>query len=160
MEVLVDKTYSELSYEEQLALTQNLKADVLNQLAVSNNGVVPTDKDSVELLLKVADSLDKTTLSNRKIATESSAANDANRILEAMTNLVANGKNRNIFAVDPAESDVIPEPEVPLDALPDFEHAAGEEHVGVISENSEAFNKRMDTIAKAKLDAEFAELNL
>lgn len=160
MEVLVDKTYSELSYEEQLALTQNLKADVLNQLAVSNNGVVPTDKDSVELLLKVADSLDKTTLSNRKIATESSAANDANRILEAMTTLVANGKNRNIFAVDPAESDVIPEPEVPLDALPDFEHAAGEEHVGVISENSEAFNKRMDAIAKAKLDAEFAELNL
>lgn len=157
MEVLVDKTYSELSYEEQLALTQNLKADVLNQLAVSNNGVVPTDKDSVELLLKVADSLDKTTLSNRKIATESSAATDANRILEAMTHLVANGKNRNIFAAD---TTAIPEPEVPIDALPDFEHAAGEEHVGVISENSEAFNKRMDTIAKAKLDAEFAELNL
>lgn len=160
MEVLVDKTYSELSYEEQLALTQNLKADVLNQLAVSNNGVVPTDKDSVELLLKVADSLDKTTLSNRKIATESSAATDANRILEAMTHLVANGKNRNIFAADTTETTAIPEPEVPLDALPDFEHAVGEEHVGVISENSEAFNKRMDTITKAKLDAEFAELNL
>ena len=157
--MLPDKKYSELTYEQQLALTQDVRADTLDALLTNENGRMPTDKDSVELLLKVTDSMDRTTLSNRKIANDSQASDNSTKILESIATIIRQAKNRNVFAADEGEA-LGDEPTVPVEALEDFEHVAGEEHVGIVNETSEEFNKRMEHINQEKLDKEYAELGL
>ncbi|MBW6072708.1 hypothetical protein KZ856_37675, partial [Pseudomonas aeruginosa] len=59
--------YSELSYEDQLKLTQNVKHRILHGVMTSRvDGTIPTDKESIDSMLKVMDSMDRTTIQNRR----------------------------------------------------------------------------------------------
>lgn len=145
MHVIPEKAYSDMTYEEQIAYTQNAKHMVLHTLLTQNPcGMVSTDKESVEILIKVADSLDKTTIAKQRLKVDAKQAANNGDILQNMTMLIMNAKNRNPFAVAPGENLVGKEPEV--QDLPTFAHAAGEEEVGVIGETSDEFQARMTEV--------------
>lgn len=135
--------YANLEFDDQLKHTQRIKGRLLHKLVYSNpDGSMPTDKDSVELMLKVADSMDKVAINKKRISVEEKSGNSALSILQGIAQLVAQGGNDNMFTAGGkgkanTNSDI--------GELPDFsgEHASGEAEIGVISEISDSFNTRM-----------------
>lgn len=156
-----DYDYATMDYEQQIAHTQRVKARVLHKLSsVSPDGGVPTDKDSVELLLKVADSMDRTTLNHRKNRIEETNGNNSADILTAIANIVIQHGNVNpLMSAEPVVNRTDIE-ELSSDALGNFHHNDGESHVGVISETVSSFTSRMDSIADELRRKELAELGL
>lgn len=143
--------YAELDFESQIKHTQRIKNRILHKLVVSNpDGSMPVDKDSVELMLKVAESLDKTTIAKKRVAVDEKNGNSALSILTGIAELVAKSGNSNLFtkgAPDKANSN----PDI--GDLPDFtgEHASGESDLGVITETATKFSERMEAINKEEM---------
>ncbi|ARV76875.1 hypothetical protein PHABIO_244 [Pseudomonas phage Phabio] len=156
-----DIDYATLDYDQQIQHTQRIKARILHKLSTSQvDGGVPTDKDSVELLLKVADSMDRTTLTNKRNAVEEQNGGSNADILKALT-LVAiqNGNSNPLMSKEPVVSRNTHE-EIPIEALGEFTHNEGIGFIGVENETVDAFNKRMDPIAEAARRAEEEELGI
>lgn len=150
--------YATLDYDQQIQYTQRIKSQVLHKLATSSvDGTVPTDKDSVELLLKVADSMDRTTLANKKNAIEETNGGNMQDILMGMAATVQQLGNRNPFVGDAGTGK---EPEIAEGDIPNFDHVEGVGEVGVISETVDQFNKRMEVVAEEQRRREAAELGL
>lgn len=137
-----DVAYEELGFDDQLKHTQKIKNRILHKLVHSNpDGAIPTDKDSVELMLKVAESMDKVAINKKRISVEEKSTNSALSILQGIAQLVAQGGNENMFAVGGSGTNANND----IGELPDFsgEHATGEAEIGVITEVSDTFNTRM-----------------
>lgn len=135
--------YAELEFDQQLKHTQRIKGRLLHKLVYSNpDGSIPTDKDSVELMLKVADSMDKVAINKKRISVEEKSGNSALSILQGIAQLVAQGGNENMFT---AGGKGKTNTNQDIGELPDFtgEHASGEAVIGVVSEISDSFNSRM-----------------
>ena len=142
-----DIDYAALDYDQQIQHTQRIKSRILHKLTTSQiDGGVPTDKDSVELILKVADSMDKTTLSNKRNAVDEKNNDNNADILTALSKIVMNNGNSNPLMSDKPGKRV-DRTEVPIEELGDFNHKDGESHIGIVNETVEAFSKRMETIA-------------
>ena len=135
--------YAELEFDAQLKHTQRIKGRLLHKLVHSNpDGAIPTDKDSVELMLKVAESMDKVAINKKRISVEEKSGNSALSILQGIAQLVAQSGNDNMFtAGSKGKTNTNPD----IGELPDFTggHAMGEAEIGVISEISDSFNTRM-----------------
>lgn len=156
-----DSLYSELTYEQQLAYTQNTKQQILQKLATSNmDGTIPTDKESIELLMKVMDSMDRTTLSDKKNKIDTEGNVSTKELLGAMSQFIRQAKNSNPFAVAEGESLVGREPVVDDSDIPKFEFVEGEEVVGVVNETYNDFEERMSLIHDAELEAESKALGM
>lgn len=154
-----DVAYEELDFEQQLKHTQKIKNRILHKLINSNpDGSIPTDKDSVELMLKVADSMDKSTIAKKRVAVEEKTGNSAISILMGVAEMVAKGGNTNIFAQGGSGTNT----QQDIGQLPDFsdQHANGEGEIGVISETSDSFNKRMEEINNEEMRRREAEMGL
>lgn len=152
-----DVDYATLDYEQQIQYTQRIKSKVLHKLATSSmDGSVPTDKDGVELLLKVADSMDRTTLSHKKNAIEETAGGNMKDILMSVALAAQELGNANPFM---GKQGTGKEPDIE-DQIPEFEHVEGVGEIGVISETVDQFNKRMDSVAEEQRRREAAELGI
>lgn len=143
--------YEELDFDTQLKHTQRIKNRILHKLVCANpDGSLPTDKDSVELMLKVADSMDKSTIAKKRVAVEEKNGNSALSILTGIAELVAKGGNTNLFTQGgPGTSNNNQD----IGEMPDFSnaHASGEAEVGVISETADSFDKRMEEVNKQEM---------
>lgn len=142
--------YEELGFDDQLKHTARLKGRLLHALAFSNpDGSIPTDKDSVELMLKVADSMDKVSINKKRISVDEKSGNSALSILQGIAQMVAQGGNENMFTSGAQAGQ--PNKNEDIGQLPDFsgQHAEGEAEVGLISEVSDSFTKRMDVVNQA-----------
>lgn len=141
--------YAELGFDDQLKHTQRIKGRILHKLVHSNpDGTLPTDQDSVELMLKVIDSMDKSTIAKKRVQVDEKGGNAAIAILTGIAEIVAKGGNANMFAGGkPGQSNRNDD----IGELPDYsdKHANGEGEIGVISETSDAFNTRMDKVNRA-----------
>jgi hypothetical protein len=138
--------YAELEFDQQLKHTQRIKGRLLHKLVYSNpDGSMPTDKDSVELMLKVADSMDKVAINKKRISVDEKSGNSALSILQGIAQMVAQGGNDNMFT---AGAKGTANTNTDIGELPDFsgEHASGEAEIGVISEISDSFTARMTEV--------------
>lgn len=154
-----DVDYSELDFDAQLKHTQNIKNRVLHKLVNGSIGGIPSDKESVELILKVADSMDKTTIAKKRANTEEKNGNDAVSILNAIAQSIAGSKGENPFVKGEGN---VPSGGVNIGDLPDFQdkHADGEGEIGVILETSDAFTTRMDAVNRAAMAEREAAMGL
>lgn len=152
--------YAELNFDDQLKHTQRIKNRLLHALVHANpDGVIPTDKDSVELMLKVADSMDKSTIAKKRVAVDEKSNNSALSILTGIAEMVSKGGNTNMFAVGNSDK---PNKNTDLGELPDYSssHALGEGEQGVITETADSFNARMHDINKEAMRLRELELGL
>lgn len=152
--------YEELDFESQLKHTQKVKNQLLHALVHANpTGPIPTDKDSVELILKVADSMDKTTIAKKRVAVEEKTGSNALSIIMGIAKHVAGDGNKNAFATG---NGVPAKRNDDIGQLSDYsdKFAEGEGHIGLISESSDAFNKRMDEIHQEDMRRREQELGL
>lgn len=147
--------YAELDFDDQLKHTQRIKGRVLHKLVSGPTGI-PEDKDSVELILKVADSMDKVSIAKKRLAVDEKQGNDANSILNAVLQSIGqeNPFLRKSGAPEQATQDI--------GEMPSFEgqHAEGESEVGVIVDTSDKFITRMDEVNKQDLDRRSKELGI
>lgn len=146
-----DIDYTELDYEQQIQYTQRIKARVLHKLATSSiDGSVPSDKDGVELLLKVADSMDRTTQNSRRMKVDEQVSGSNADILRAIANLaVSNGNANPLMASGKGTGTTVEVPELNVEELGEFEHNAGIGFIGIVNETVSTFDKRMHPIAEA-----------
>lgn len=152
--------YAELDFEDQLKHTQRIKGRLLHKLVhVNPDGSMPTDKDSVELMLKVAESMDKVAINKKRISVDEKSGNSALSILQGIAQLVATSGNENMFT---AGAKGKPNTNPDIGELPDFtgEHASGEAEIGVITEISDSFNTRMTEVNKLDQQRREAEMGL
>ncbi|MFO5855262.1 hypothetical protein, partial [Klebsiella pneumoniae] len=49
-----EKVYADLEYEQQIRYTQSVKEKVLKAVLENTTGKVPTDKESVDMILKLS----------------------------------------------------------------------------------------------------------
>ncbi len=160
-EIESDVLYSSLSYDQQLAYTQNTKQQILTKIATSSmDGTIPTDKESVELLMKVMDSMDRTTLSDRKNKIDSEGNASAKEMLGAMAMFIKQAKNTNPFAVTEGENLTGKEPDIDIAELPAFDFVEGEEVIGVVNETYDDFDERMASIHEEELAVQSALLDV
>lgn len=153
-----DRLYSELTYQEKLNFTQNIKQEVLHKLMTSGmNDDMPTDKESIDSMMKVMDSMDRTTLTDRKNDNDAEVGKSAKELLAAMSMFVKEAQNTNPFSAD---VEVREAPEVDDAELGEFEYNPGEAEVGVCVEEYSEFDKRMDSIRQEQLAKEADELGL
>ncbi|ABY63083.1 hypothetical protein ST201phi2-1p255 [Pseudomonas phage 201phi2-1] len=154
-----DVDYAELDFDDQLKHTQRLKGRLLHKLTAGPEGL-PTDKDGVELLLKVADSMDKVTIAKRRLVVDEKKGDDALSILNAIAQSVQQSGGAHPFLKrEPSE----PTQSQDLGELPEaFEkgHAKGEGDQGVIIEASDKFISRMDVVNKEQLEQRSREMGL
>jgi hypothetical protein len=145
-----DVAYEELDFDAQLKHTQKLKNRILHKLVNANaDGSMPTDKDSVELMLKVADSMDKSTIAKKRVNVDEKQGNGALSILTGIAEMVSKGGNANMFATSNPNSNNNQD----IGEMPDFtgQHAAGEGEQGLISETADKFNERMDIVNREEM---------
>lgn len=155
-----DKTYSELTYKEQLDYTQNIKQRVLEDvIRTGPENSMPTDPDSINSMLKIMDSMDRTTLSDRKNKIDSEGNASAKDILDAMSMFIKQTKNANPFAVSEGESEITP-PDLEAVELGEFEHAPGEAEQGNEVEDYASFDERMEKVRAEELKAQAEKLGI
>lgn len=136
----------ELDDEEEVIAKDNSKAiDATQELRFSlikkqlENGV-PTDKDSVELLLKISDSLSKTAQQNLRLDIEQTSANNDKMIFEIAERLHKMNVSSGV-GLKPLR-EVPPPPAGEL--LPsDIKIDEGVKEKGIVQESSEEFMARM-----------------
>ncbi|AEH03621.1 hypothetical protein AVT69_gp196 [Pseudomonas phage PhiPA3] len=150
-----ERQYSDMTYEEQIQYTQNTKQRILHQLAFSNPvGTIPTDKESVDTMLKVMDSMDRTAIANKRISVDQEANRTSADLLAGMAAFIQNAKNKNPFVATEGDGRGM-EPQIDQEDLGEFTHAEGEDEIGVIAETSEEFTERMEAIReKARKEEE------
>lgn len=147
--------YAELDFEDQLKHTQRIKGKVLHKLISGNNGI-PDDKDGVELILKVADSMDKVTIAKKRLAVDEKQGDDASSILNAVLHSIG---MENPFLRKPGTT---PQETQDIGEMPSFDgkHADGESEIGVIVDTSDKFLTRMDEVNRHELERRSAELGV
>lgn len=150
--------YAELDFDAQLKHTQRIKGRVLHKLISGPTGV-PEDKDGVELLLKVADSMDKTTIAKKRLAVDEKKGDDAVSILNAIVQSIQLGGGENPFV---RKEGAAPVEDQDIGELPSYTgvHAEGEGEIGVIIETSDSFTKRMDVVNKENMERRAAEMGI
>lgn len=156
-----ERLYSELTYQEKLNFTQNIKQEVLHKLMTSGvDDTIPTDAESIASMMKIMDSMDRTTLSDKKNSVESEGTASAKELLGAMALFIKEAKNSNPFAVSDNETPIVNNSINEEVDLGDFEHDPGEAEVGVTNEEYSEFNARMESVRQEQLDKEAKELGL
>lgn len=149
-----EKAYADLEYEQQIRYTQSVKETVLKAVLENTTGRVPTDKESVDMILKLTDSMDKTTIANRRIQVDSEGARSNRELAEGFAEFVKMQMNRNPLIRDPNEAPPEPReiPDIPDEEFENFTIVEGETEIGIILEESNTFMERMDAERKKELE--------
>lgn len=152
--------YAEMDFEAQMKHTARIKNRILHKLVQSNpDGSIPTDKDTVELMLKVVDSMDKGAVNKKRVNVDEKNGNSALSILTGIAELVAKSGNSNLFTGGAPNK---PNANDDIGTMPDFTggHANGEGDQGVITETASKFTERMEIINKEDMLKRESQLGL
>lgn len=167
--VFHDPTEKAMDYQQTLDYTQSLRKQLIQAQLSSTGGALPTDKDGVELLLKIAKDLDHTSHSDKRNKIDQSNSEAGREVADAMRIYVGELQNHNPFTrsadgsavanagVRDAEYTVVddlPPPSVDPKRLGSHEFVDGEEELGVIMETADEFIARMAPLIEAKRAAE------
>ncbi|AAL83070.1 hypothetical protein KEN51_CDS0218 [Pseudomonas phage vB_Pae10145-KEN51] len=149
-----EKVYADLEYEQQIRYTQSVKEKVLKAVLENTTGKVPTDKESVDMILKLTDSMDKTTIANRRIQVDSEGARSNRELAEGFAEFVKMQMNRNPLIRDPNDVPATPReiPDIPDEEFENYTIEEGETEIGIIMEESNAFMERMDAAREKELE--------
>lgn len=143
-----DENEPVMDYTETLQFTQRLRKQIARSQTTQG---IPTDKESVELLLKTLKDMDGTAINDRRNTIEEGTADSARKVADAMADFVKS--NGNPFMRN-EEGDAVPIPTVNPSRLPQIEHADDEMHIGTVTETQEEFNNRMEPIYRKQFDEE------
>lgn len=144
-----------MTYDEQLAWGQEIRETIV--IEKMSKGIANCDKDDIDIILKAAKDHTQTAVAAKRNQIEQEGNKYNNDLLGAMAEIIRNAKNQNPFAINPGEINNIPAgrvPDVRLEDLGNFEHAEGEEHIGLVNETSDQFQDRMKLIRDAQGDDE------
>jgi len=137
----------QLTYEQSLRYTQGLRKAMSDKLIGGEHGL-PTDKDGVELLLKVLKDMDHTSLTDRKNKIDQEGVNTSKEVADTMALYVKQNPNQNLFYRAPDGSAVESQPQAAIphvdpQRLGVHEAVEGETEVGIIAETADQFFARM-----------------
>jgi len=140
---MCDNAQDRLSYEETLAYSQNIRKRVVDNFIKET---IPNDPKDIEIVLKALKDMDTTAINDRKNNIDERNADSSKEVAEAMREMVLMQQNRNPFERNPDGSvEHVPVPEANPEKLGEHELVDGEEEIGVISETSSDFMKRMES---------------
>ena len=142
------------TYDERLEFSQGIRKQIIEKLIA---GGIPTDPETLKLILTTLKDSDGTELAKRKNGIDDKQATTGAAIAAGIAEFVKAQKNTNPFARNPdgsaistpdAKSAVIPT----VDPVKLGEHdlVEGEGEIGNIQEDSESFFKRMGVSTKPK----------
>lgn len=152
--------YAEMDFEAQMKHTARVKNRILHRLVHSNpDGSIPTDKDTVELMLKVVDSMDKGAVNKKRVNVDEKNGNSALSILTGIAEMISKSGNNNLFTSGAPDK---PNTHADIGVMPDFtgSHANGEGDQGVITETASKFTDRMEAVNKEDMLKREAQLGL
>ena len=133
-----------LDYNETLKYSQRLRRQIVENF-ISPDGKVTTDAKELDTVLKALKDMDQTALQDRKNQIDQSGADSSKEVAEAMRDLLAMQMNKNPFQRQPDGTAVpAPLPSIDKAKLGDHLLVKGEEEIGVITETSADFMKRME----------------
>jgi putative cell wall-binding protein len=148
--IFIEEEETDYDYEQTLKFTQNIRRKIVNKQMEKG---VPSDLDTVNVLLKALKDMDSTAINDRRNTIDEGNADTARRVADDMAEFVKNHGNpfmRN------AEGDpiLVSSPTLNPSRLPQIEHAQDEAHIGTVTETEEEFNRRMEPVYKKRFDEE------
>lgn len=166
--VFFDPSQKAMDYQTTNDFTQSLRKQLIQAQLEGAGGALPTDKDGVELLLKIAKDMDHTSHSDKRNKIDQSNSETGREVADAMRIYVGELQNHNPFTrgvdggavrngnVRDAEFTEIEDtaPSVDPKRLGNHEFVDGEEELGVIMETADEFMARMAPVIEAKRAAE------
>lgn len=128
----------DLSSENLLNYTQMVRKRLINSMTKRG---MPDDKDDRRVLLQALHDMDQTSVNRLRLDVDKQSA-DNNRAAQEIINQLYRVNPYGLEARPGEERDSIPEPNVT--DLPAVEFDAGEKHIGLVTESSTDFMKRME----------------
>ncbi len=125
--------------------TLSVKLRLLEALAPEGTQIA-TDKDTVNSIIKTAESLDKTELSLRRLDIDQTNADNGKVVTEMMVETLKTLQNKCPFEM-PAGVDAPPQGEIPpppsADDLGNHTFVTGVQHIGIVDQKYDEFHERM-----------------
>lgn len=106
-----------MTYEEQEEPTSdfdrrmNMTRDIRDLVAarLMPGGVIPENEDTIEIVMKLMNDMDKSEIQRRRIAVEDKSADTSRKVAEEALEMIRQLGNRNPFERAPDGSAIIPE---------------------------------------------------
>lgn len=137
----------EFTDDDLIKQTQGIRRQLLDSIVKEG---LPTDKDSVAILLEIMKDTDRTALGNKRITSADKNASQDREVQKATAEVLRNLNNRDPFRRPaPADAERFDE-----NALPDIDVKPGETAIGMQDENHKDFMGRMDALIDHDVDAE------
>ena len=129
----------EFSDDDLIKQTQGIRRKLMDDMVREG---MPTDKDSIQMLLEVMKDTDRTALGNKRIVTADKNASQDREVQRATVEVIKGLNNRDPFRREPKPE----EERFDDEQLPDIEVKPGETAIGMQDERHGDFMRRMDEL--------------